>query len=212
MRLYLLLSICTGISLFCPLPSSAAASSSDLHSYVRKYQSSKLSHEAINRIAQYDHLIEYFTSFNYYLPNHKVSPDFIKALILAESGANPRAISPRDAYGLGQIILTTGKEAGLELFKSKTHFKYVPKSTLRNITREDLFDPATNILLTCFLIAKYNYKFDGRLELVLSAWNAGENTESLSRGKHAPYRETKDLIGKVNGYYLHLLRKKGAIR
>lgn len=200
------------IALLCGVVLSASASSSDLHTYVKRHQSSKLSHEAINRISRYDQLIEYFTSFNYYVPNHKVSPDFIKALILAESGANPRAISPKNAYGLGQIILTTGKEAGLELFNSKTHFKYVPKSTLKNITREDLFDPATNILLTCFLIAKYNYKFDGRLELVLSAWNAGENTHSLAKGQHAPYSETKNLIGKVNGYYLHLLRKKGAIR
>lgn len=212
MRKKLFLTISAGVTfLFC-VSLSALASSSDLHSYVRKYQSSQLSQEAINRISKYDHLIDYFTSFNYYVPNHKVSPDFIKALILAESGANPKAISPKKAYGLGQIILTTGKDAGLELSKSTTHFKYVTKSTLRNITREDLFDPATNILLTCFLIAKYNYKFDGRLELVLSAWNAGENTGSLANGTHAPYKETKNLIGKVNGYYLHLLRKKGAIR
>ncbi|WP_240910073.1 lytic transglycosylase domain-containing protein [Desulfopila sp. IMCC35008] len=212
MKNHLFRMICTGIAIFHFVPLAAVASSSDLHSYVRRYQSTKLSHEAINRISRYDHLIEYFTNFNYYVPNHKVSPEFIKALILAESGANPRAVSPKMAYGLGQIILSTGKEAGLELFKSTTHFKYVPKSTLKNITKEDLFDPATNILLTCFLISKYNYKFDGRLELVLSAWNAGENTDSLAKGNHAPYKETKDLIGKVNGYYLHLLRKKGAIR
>jgi soluble lytic murein transglycosylase-like protein len=88
----------------------------------------------------------------------------------------------------------------------------VPKSQLKDISRKDLFDPAVNILLTCYLLAKYNYMFDGRLELVLSAWNAGENTDSLVAGKHAPYIETKDLIGKVNGYYLYLLRQKGALR
>lgn len=57
-------------------------------------------------------------------------------------------------------------------------------------------------------MAKYNYKFDGKLELVVSAWNAGENIPSLSRGRHAPYLETENLIGKINAYYLYLLNHK----
>lgn len=193
-------------------PVSSSSSQKDLTDYVRKYQSATLSREALNRIGKYDHYIQYFTSFNYFRPNHKVSPDFLKALILAESGADPKAVSDKNALGLGQIILSTGKQAGRALYNSNTHFRYVPKSRLKNITREDLFDPATNILLTCYLIAKYNYKFEGKLELVLSAWNAGENTESLSKGQHAPYQETQNLIGKVNGYYIYLLKQRGAIR
>lgn len=180
----------------------------DLHTYVKKYQSTAVSETALLKLQQYDHLIDYFTGFNYFLPNHRVSSDFIRALILAESGADPRAVSPKNALGLGQILLATGREAGQELYKSPTHFRYVPKSTLKNISRQDLFDPATNILLTCYLIAKYNYKFSGKLELVLSAWNAGEYTESLASGRHAPYSETQNLIGKVNGYYLYLLNQK----
>lgn len=187
-------------------------SKANLNTYVRKYQSTSISKESLQRLEHYDHLIDYFTSFNYFRPNYRVSADFVRALILAESAANARAVSGKNALGLGQIILTTGQQAAQELYASSTHFRYVPKERLRDISRNDLFDPALNILLTCYLIAKYNLMFDGRLELVLSAWNAGENTSSLAAGRYAPYTETKELIGRVNGYYLYLLRKRGALR
>lgn len=180
----------------------------EITSYVNKYRNTTLTTAQLQKINRYTHLIQYFSSFSYFVPRHKVSPDFIRALILAESNADPRAISNKKAQGLGQIMYSTGKQAAFELSKSTVHFNYVTKNTLRNLTKEDLFDPATNILLTCYLIAKYNYKFDGKLELVLSAWNAGEYTDSLSDMKHAPYKETENLIGKVNGYYLYLLRNR----
>lgn len=187
---------------------SAVSVDAEITSYVNQYRNTTLTKAQLQRINKYTHLIQYFSNFSYFVPRHKVSPDFIRALILAESNANPKAISNKKAQGLGQIIYSTGKQAALELSKSSVHFNYVSKETLRNLTKEDLFDPATNILLTCYLIAKYNYKFDGKLELVLSAWNAGEYTESLSEMKHAPYKETENLIGKVNGYYLYLIRNR----
>jgi soluble lytic murein transglycosylase-like protein len=179
-----------------------------LQSSVRKYKNSVVSRNAIAKLARYDHLIRYFSGLSYFVPKHKVSPNFIRALILAESGANHRAVSKKNAMGLGQIILTTGEQAGKELARSQTNFRYVSKSKLRNLNKNDLFEPAINILLTCYLVAKYNYKFDGKLELVVSAWNAGENTKSLSRGRHAPYKETENLIGKVNAYYVYLLKNR----
>ncbi|MGB3212646.1 MAG: transglycosylase SLT domain-containing protein [Desulforhopalus sp.] len=179
-----------------------------LHSSVKKYQNSTISSSEIKRLARYDHLIRYFSGFSYFVPRHKVSPDFIRALILAESGANPKAISNKNALGLGQILLSTGKDAAKRLAQSKTSFRYVSKKRLENLHSNDLFDPAVNILITCYLVAKYNHKFEGKLDLVVSAWNAGEYTESLSRGRHAPYRETENLIGKVNAYYVYLLKHK----
>ena len=179
-----------------------------LNSSVHKFKDKAVSQDQIQQLARFDHLIRYFSSFSYFVPKHKVSPDFIRALILAESGANPDAISNMKAFGLGQIILTTGQQAGKELSRSNTHFRYVSKSQLSNLKRTDLLDPAVNILITCYLIAKYNYKFEGRLDLVVSAWNAGEYTKSLSQGKHAPYRETENLIGKINAYYIYLLTNK----
>lgn len=183
----------------------------DLRPYIRKYQTASISRKSLQRLDKYDQLIRYFTSFSYFRPRYRVNADFVRALILAESGADPEAVSSRHAIGLGQIILSTGQQAARELYQSPIIFNYVDKERLRNLSRDDLLDPATNILLTCYIISKYNHKFDGRLELVLSAWNAGENVHSLAEGEYAPYTETKDLIGKVNGYYLYLLRQKGAL-
>lgn len=178
----------------------------EITEYVEKYEKTSLTPSQLSRIKQFDHYIEYFTDFYYFIPKHKVSPNFIRALILAESNAMPNAISNRGALGLGQIIHSTGKAAAKTLYNSNVTFRFIKKEKLADLKREDLFDPAINILLTCFLIAKYNYKFDGKIELVLSAWNAGENTHSLSNMQHAPYKETENLIGKVNGYYLYLLK------
>lgn len=180
----------------------------NLQSSVKKYKNNSVSQDDAKKLARYDHLIRYFSGFSYFIPRHKVSPNFIRALILAESGANHLAVSNKNAFGLGQILLTTGQEAAKQLAQSKTHFRYVSKIQLENLSKNDLFDPAVNILLTCYLVAKYNYKFDGKLDLVVSAWNAGENTESLSRGRHAPYRETENLIGKINAYYVYLLKHR----
>lgn len=179
-----------------------------LHGSVTKYKGSEVSQTSIQKLKQYDHLVRYFSNFSYFVPDHKVSADFVRALILAESSANHLAVSKKKALGLAQILVTTGQEAAQVLAQSNTQFRYVSKNTLRNLTRKDLFDPAVNILITCYLISKYNAKFEGKLDLVVSAWNAGENTQSLKNGKHAPYRETEDLIGKVNAYYVYLLRNR----
>lgn len=180
----------------------------DLTSSLSRHASIRVNQESLRKLKKFDHLIQYFCGFSYFVPNHKVSPEFIKALILAESDANPHAISTKDAIGLGQIIPTTGQEAAKALAKTSRTFRYVKKSQLQNLQRRDLFDPAVNILLTCYLISKYNFKFSGKLDLVVSAWNAGENTHSLQYGNHAPYQETEDLIGKINGYYVYLLNNK----
>jgi soluble lytic murein transglycosylase len=179
-----------------------------LESAVRKHRNTTVNRGQINKLAEFDHLIRYFTGYSYIVPRHKVNADFLRALILAESGADPRAVSSRDALGLAQIIYPTGLQASRELAKSSTTFRYVSHSTLKNLQPEDLFDPAVNILLACYLISRYNDRFKGRLDLVITAWNAGENTGSLSEGRHAPYQETENLIGKVNAYYVYLLRHR----
>jgi soluble lytic murein transglycosylase len=179
----------------------------NLKLYIKKYMNTAIPAGSLEKISRYNHLIHYYSGFSYFRPNYKVSPDFIKALILAESACNPQAVSEKKALGLGQIVLSTGKEAALELSKTNVPFKYIDPQRLKNLKGDDLLDPAINILLTCYLISKYNYKYDGRLELVLSAWNAGENAENLDSGLPAPYPETHDLIGKVNGYFLYLLEQ-----
>ena len=172
---------------------------------LKKYLHTSIPFSSLEKISRYDYLIDYYSGISYFRPDYKVSPDFIRALILAESACDPNAVSEKKALGLAQILLSTGKEAALELSRTNVPFRYIDTERLKNIQESDLFDPAINILLTCYLISKYNYKYDGKLELVLTAWNAGVNTENLNFGLPAPYDETYELIGKVNGYFLYLL-------
>jgi soluble lytic murein transglycosylase len=198
----MVLTLCLACTLFFPQPGLC-----NLKIYLKKYLHTSIPTSILEKISQYDHLINYYSSISYFRPDYKVSPDFIRALILAESACDPRAVSEKNALGLAQILLSTGKEAALELSRRNVSFRYMNSQKLKNLKEDDLFDPAINILLTCYLISKYNYKYNGRLELVLSAWNAGEYTENLDSGIPAPYPETYELIGKVNGYFLYLLDK-----
>ena len=118
----------------------------DLNRYVAKYQYTAIPADSQKALSRYDHLIAYFTGFSYFIPRHKVSPDFIRALILAESRGNSRAVSAKNAIGLGQILPATGKKAAKELAQSRTVFHYVKRERLANLSSEDLFDPAINIL------------------------------------------------------------------
>ncbi len=187
------------------LPGQVFSLTPPLEKYVRKYHLITIPKEQLLRVNTYNHLIEYFSSFAFFKPNHRVSTDFVKALIIAESGADPKAVSSKKAMGLGQIIYTTGKQAALELYARGIQFRYIQPARLKHLQEKDLFDPAINILITCYLISKYNFRFNGKLDLVVSAWNAGENMDSLKIGLPAPYTETYNLIGKVNGYFINLL-------
>jgi len=200
---YQLFSIVTIISFSLP-----ATCSADVRDFVEKYHNSQIDPDNLQRIKQFDHLITYFTGFAYFKPNHIVSPDFVKALIIAESSADPKAKSQKDARGLAQITIGTAKEAALSLVQTGVNFKYIDENQLKDLRPDNLYDPAINILLSCFLIAKYNYRYNGKIELVLTAWNAGENTESLENNSPASYFETENLIGKVNGYYLYFLNNR----
>ncbi|HHD56064.1 MAG TPA: hypothetical protein ENK89_00095, partial [Desulfobulbaceae bacterium] len=148
-------------------PLSAAAS---LKHYVTKYRAIQVADEQQKRLSRYYYLIDYFSEFSFFKRRHKVNPDFIRALILAESNAYPRAKSNKNALGLTQITYATGKQAANELARKHIHFRYVSKKKLKNLRPNDLYNPAVNILLACYLIAKYNAQHRGKLDLVVSAW------------------------------------------
>ncbi|HZH71512.1 MAG TPA: lytic transglycosylase domain-containing protein [Mariniphaga sp.] len=56
-------------------------------------------------------------------------PDDFKYLAVAESGLNPRAVSPARAVGLWQFLATTGQEYGLEVNSEVDERYHVEKST-----------------------------------------------------------------------------------
>ncbi len=189
---------------------SAAAQKKDMSHYVQKYRQLKVTDDQLNKLSEYDTLINHFSSVAYFRPRHKVNPDFMRALILAESAVDPRALSNKNARGLSQILYETGKIAAKEIAGKNLKFQHVSREQLLDLQPDDLYDPAVNILLASYLVSKYNYKYKGKLELVIAAWNAGEN--SITDNCPPPYSETLNLIGKVNGYFTCLLKEKKKYR
>ena len=166
------LAICILISFFL-VTTIAVPAQGSLNQYVSNSRRIEPSQDQVRKLTRYNHLIDYFSAFSFFRPRHKVNPDFIRSLILAESNANPRARSCKGARGLTQILYPTGKQAAKELAAKGIHFRHVSKNKLLNLQPDDLFNPAINILLSCYLIAKYNFHYQGKLDLVVSAWNAG---------------------------------------
>lgn len=168
--------------------------------YLRKYLAVELSATQTATLKKHEYLIRYFSSVSYFRPGYTVNPNFVQALMLAESGGDQFAVSEKNALGLCQLLYPTAKDAAREFLATDIRVRFVSRKRLRTLQPIDLFDPAVNILLTCFLIAKYNHAYDGRLDLVVAAWNAGQG--SIFNGRPPRYPETLELIGKVNGYLL----------
>ena len=154
----------------------------------------------IARLGHFAKYIDYFTSLGYGAERAKISPAYIRALIVAESSAQPRARSHKGARGLTQIMLETGRLAAREIVASGVDYDFVDERRLKWLSADDLYDPAINILIACYLSATYLDRFLGRTDLVVSAWNAGPEAVTRYGNRPPPYRETRQLLARVHGY------------
>lgn len=107
-----------------------------------------------------------------------VSPALIKAVIKAESDFNPTAVSEKGAKGLMQIMP--------ENFK---HLDIV-----------DPFNPRQNIMGGARYVKRLHRRYEGKLPLVLSAYNAGPSVVD-QYNDIPPYPETQAYVEKVMKYY-----------
>jgi soluble lytic murein transglycosylase-like protein len=110
---------------------------------------------------------------------HKVDPALVKAVINAESGWNPQAVSRKGALGLMQLIPGTAQRYGVG----------------------NPFDPAENVEGGTMYLRSLLDRYDGDLVKSLAAYNAGEHAVDQSRGIPANY-ETLRYVQKVTDAYL----------
>ena len=121
------------------------------------------------RATLYNDLIEEHATRNV------VSADLVRAVIQAESAFNPRAVSPKGAMGLMQLMPATAAEHGVL----------------------DPFNPAENIRAGVRYLKHLLDSYEGRVELALAAYNAGPGAVKKYGGKVPPYRETQNYVARI---------------
>ncbi|MEA3332042.1 MAG: transglycosylase SLT domain-containing protein [Pseudomonadota bacterium] len=107
----------------------------------------------------------------------------IRAVIKAESNFNPRAVSPKGAKGLMQLMPALARHYGVK----------------------DAFDPVANIMAGSSYLKELQDRF-GTLEKTLAAYNAGPSRVE-EYGGPPPFAETRKYIARVKWYYQHYYRR-----
>ena len=108
-------------------------------------------------------------------PEYGIDPRLVLALIGVESNFNPRALSPSNAHGLMQLIPATARRFGVT----------------------DIWDPVQNISGGLSYLRWLMEYYAGKLRLVLSAYNAGEQAVDRNNNKVPPYDETKRYVLRI---------------
>jgi soluble lytic murein transglycosylase-like protein len=106
-----------------------------------------------------------------------VDKSLVKAVIQAESGYNPNAVSPKGASGLMQLM----------------------PETARDLKVSNTFDPTDNIRGGVRYLRFLLDTFKGDVSLALAAYNAGLAKVS-KYGGIPPYEETRNYVSRVLSY------------
>ena len=110
---------------------------------------------------------------------HGVETALVHAVITAESGYNPRAVSRAGAQGIMQLMPDTARRFGVQ----------------------NSFDATQNIQGGVKYLRELLTMFNGNRELALAAYNAGENAVIRAGNRVPPYAETMHYVPKVLGIY-----------
>jgi len=105
---------------------------------------------------------------------HQIDADFVASVIAAESANNPRAVSPKGAQGLMQLMPATASKLGVK----------------------DTFDPADNVDGGVRYLRELLLQYHGDVAKTLAAYNAGPQRVQQYKGV-PPYRETHAYVARI---------------
>jgi hypothetical protein len=105
---------------------------------------------------------------------HHLDPDLVNSVIHAESGFNPRAVSPKGARGLMQLMPQTASNMGVS----------------------NAFDPSANVEGGTRYLRELLERYNFDLVKALAAYNAGPERVEQYHGV-PPYRETRSYVARI---------------
>lgn len=112
-------------------------------------------------------------------PASGLEPQLLLAVISAESGFRAKAVSPKGAQGLMQLLPATARRLGVT----------------------DPFDPEQNVRGGARYLTELMRMFNDDLRLVLAAYNAGEGAVLRYGREIPPYPETRQYVTRVMERY-----------
>ena len=116
---------------------------------------------------------------NQIAPHYGIDPELVMAVISAESAFKISALSNKNAQGLMQLIPETAQRFGVK----------------------DSWDPIQNIKGGTAYLHWLLRHFEGKVDLVLAAYNAGEGAVERYHGI-PPFRETQNYVKHIMARYV----------
>lgn len=120
-------------------------------------------------------------SILFYSHQYQIDPRLVVAVIVAESRFNPKAVSPKGAQGLGQLMPGTASYLGVS----------------------NAFDIQQNVFGTIKYLSEQVQRWRNLpdiLDRVLASYNAGPEAVKKHNGI-PPYKETRNYVSKVKKLY-----------
>ncbi len=154
-----------------PIRSKAGIGSNAVNAVNAKGKKLAPPQKAIERLAKYEDIIRKASA------KFGVKDSLLKSIILTESAANPKAVSPAKAKGLMQLMDSTAKALGI-----------------RNI-----FDPEENIFGGARYFSSLLSLFNNNVDLALAAYNAGPEAVKKHNGV-PPFKETQSYVNRIKAY------------
>ncbi|MFD2273171.1 lytic transglycosylase domain-containing protein [Undibacterium arcticum] len=127
-------------------------------------------------LSQHPNLKRFDKILNQAASDFALEPALLKAIMAAESGFDPLAVSPKGAIGLMQVMPATAERYGVQADR-------------KHSIEQKLSDPKTNIRLAARYLRDLQQLFPSKQELMIASYNAGEG--AVQKNTRTRFRHTR---------------------